>query len=95
VREVRRADVAALGARVNVEPRFIVSSVTGVTINPGSGSLASSHPLGTDYYVLDRAYCHREVARFASAKYRNQGAPARKRMAERRAAELNAWDATL
>jgi hypothetical protein len=80
-------------------PRFVVSSVTGVTINPATTRGKSS----TDYYVLDRAYCHREVGRFASETYRNQGAAARRNqgaaarrgMAEAKAAELNAWDATL
>jgi hypothetical protein len=82
------------------EPRFIVSSVTGVTINPASpqarGGRVRSFP--TSFYVLDRGYCHRTVASF-NAEVNRKGKQGfwtddeRRVAAHAKAAELNAWDA--
>jgi hypothetical protein len=77
-------------------PRFIVSSVTGCAIRPQAARAGSSRPLPTSYYVLDRAFCHRTVAAFDAPEiggYTFGGNDGRSRLAEAKAAELNAWDA--
>lgn len=75
------------------EPRFVVTTVTGWAITEshqrGGGNLKPP----TIAYVLDSAYCFRVVGKFTSHggnAWRKQSALAK---AERKAAELNAWDA--
>jgi hypothetical protein len=45
------------------QPRYVVAAVTGYTITPGYHE-SNSRVEMTSYSVLDRAYCHREVAIF-------------------------------
>lgn len=68
-------------------PRYIVSSVTGYDEAEG-GHTARPR---TDYYVLDRGYCHRVVASFPSRGHFHR-ADHRKRKAQTLAKQLNAGD---
>jgi hypothetical protein len=44
--------------------RYKVTSLTGYPINPNSPNLARYGKKRTEWYVLDKAYCHRIVASF-------------------------------
>ena len=68
-------------------PRYIVASVTGYDGLEGSHT---ERPR-TDYYVLDRDYCHRVVATVRS-RGKDESGHHPKAKAERLAASLNAGD---
>ena len=46
------------------EPRYIVTSLSGYPITPSTADNAYNGKLGTEWYVLDTAYCHKVVAMF-------------------------------
>lgn len=81
------------------QPRYYVASIRGGSIEAGQSTGISS----PEWYVHDRGYCHRIVARFMKGEYRKVGYESRTRgvtqeriydgpqiLAERRCAELNA-----
>jgi hypothetical protein len=85
------------------EPRFYVVELEGYAIRPGAEQAGNARLLLTAS-VLDRAYCHREVARFDQPRALpglRRGAVTRKvrldwvrSEAARRCAELNEWAAS-
>lgn len=69
-----------------MEDRFVVVSLTGFAISVDGWARQTGSKPSTEFYVLDRAWNHRALARF-------HGFAARLR-AERRAASLNREHAT-
>ena len=68
-------------------PRYVVGSCTGYSEVSGKGGAP-----GTDYYVMDSAYCYRVVATFPNRPNLRPFGDARKRMAEGLAETLNRGD---
>lgn len=78
------------------EPRFYVVELAGFNIHADIRPCRTAAP-EIVCSVLDRAYCHREVARFkqGSGPHTRAARQERTRTAAReRCAELNAWDAS-
>lgn len=78
------------------EDRYYVVSVEGMDVFATKQPAIKESQWGTSFSILDRAYCHREVARFyAGTRYPNgnrREIGRRRRAAEREAARLNRLD---
>lgn len=75
--------------------RFYVHEASGYVINANAAGGGRKRAAPVAFYVLDRAYCHREVAVFPDGgRWVARGSKyvAARENAERRCAELNAWD---
>ena len=74
--------------------RFVVASVTGYTINPGSTAAAGGgrHKPTRSFSVLDSAYCYRIVGEFNTGSNSYGGERANEKRAKELCTRLNAWD---